>query len=402
MAGHGLLGALLLATLVGAAGMLASGELSKRAAAARQARSVAALAMAREALLGYAISYSESHPGEDYGYLPCPDRGNSGSTPPGACGARDLASLGRLPWRTLALPDLLDGWNECLWYAVAGSIKNNPKAVALNWDSPGQFQLLAANGAPLPVAAQDERAVAVVLAPGRALGGQHRSGGTSGPCTGGASAAADLAGFVDSTPLAGLADTIRLHQGLSDDEKRNDLLTWIGVDDIFDALRRRSDFAAHLDAVGERAASALADWLDDAGFIDSHTEGISAHLRTGMLPAAAALGLADGAKAHDNWRDQFRIAVCADRSACILVRDTDAATSRLCRAALLFGGERIRDGVAAQQRHTAAQRSDPAQFFEGDNAHHLSLGVPEFSGAAQFRIADPALPASEDVIRCIR
>ena len=104
--GQALIAALLLLTLLAAGGLLAGGELRARAHALAHARSVEALAIARAALIGYAISYAETHPGEGYGFLPCPDAGNTGSTPVGACGARGIAAVGRLPWRTLGLPEL--------------------------------------------------------------------------------------------------------------------------------------------------------------------------------------------------------------------------------------------------------------------------------------------------------
>jgi len=90
-AGHGLVAALALAILLGAGGLLAHGELETRFRTRAQARSIAALSQAREALLGYAISYDESHSGQGQGYLPCPDTDNTGSTALGACGPRGAA-----------------------------------------------------------------------------------------------------------------------------------------------------------------------------------------------------------------------------------------------------------------------------------------------------------------------
>ena len=94
--GQALIAALLLAAVLAAGTMLADGALRTRAEAIAHARSLEALAQARNALIGYAISYEERHPGEGYGFLPCPDRGNEGSTPIGACGARDTAAIGRI------------------------------------------------------------------------------------------------------------------------------------------------------------------------------------------------------------------------------------------------------------------------------------------------------------------
>ena len=39
-------------------------------------RTVLAMAKAREALLGYATTYRDTHPNEVFGYFPCPDMGS--------------------------------------------------------------------------------------------------------------------------------------------------------------------------------------------------------------------------------------------------------------------------------------------------------------------------------------
>ena len=82
--GQALIAALLLVTVLAAGALLANGDLRARAEAVAHARSLEALAQARSALIGYAISYEERHPGEGYGFMPCPDSGNDGSTPIGA------------------------------------------------------------------------------------------------------------------------------------------------------------------------------------------------------------------------------------------------------------------------------------------------------------------------------
>ena len=72
-----------------------------------------ALAQAREALIGYAAS-DDNRPAS----LPCPDTDNNGSAQLYA-GSYCPSEIGRLPWRTLGLPDLRDGSGERLWYAVS-------------------------------------------------------------------------------------------------------------------------------------------------------------------------------------------------------------------------------------------------------------------------------------------
>src|SRR5688500_14571592 len=85
-----------------------------------------ALAQAREALLAYATDRAiDAVVGP--GYLPCPDRDDDGWAEP-TCGSLSGDSgqaqrLGRLPWKTLGLPDLRDGHGERLWYAVGSKHK---------------------------------------------------------------------------------------------------------------------------------------------------------------------------------------------------------------------------------------------------------------------------------------
>ncbi|MDZ4201902.1 MAG: hypothetical protein U1C96_07130 [Gallionella sp.] len=137
---------------------------------ARQEHTSLVLAQAKEALIGYAVTYGDTHPGEAHGYLPCPDmNGDAGGNPEGSsetCGGTDKNTMGRLPWRTLQLPTLRDSEGECLWYAVSGSYKNNPKSsVPMNWDNTGKLKLHAAEGGEI----SPDEIVAVIIAPGRAL-----------------------------------------------------------------------------------------------------------------------------------------------------------------------------------------------------------------------------------------
>lgn len=398
--GQALLAALVLLLVLGAGALLGAGELRTRATMLTHARSVIALAQARAALIGYAVSYDESHPGEGYGFLPCPDSGNTGSTPIGACGARGQGAIGRLPWRTLGLPDLRDGWGECLWYAVAGSVKHNPKALMLNWDSPGQFVVHGADGHRIAAAGPDGRAVAIVFAPGPALAGQVRAPASGRTCPGGDSAVADLAHYLDGDYPATVDGTLDVFSG--GDLPGADLIAWIGIDDIFDALRRRADHAARIDALISDIASALDARLAEPDFTHRHFDTEVGALRSGVLPNAADLGLPAAERARiDHWRDQIRVAICTDSDACIEITSSDTATTRHCRAALLFAGERIRHGAGRQLRATAAQRADPAQYFEGTNALHLKAGVPRFEGAERFAAHERGQPAVQDIVRCL-
>ena len=161
--------------------VLAAGVLGQaRGTAERDAATAAALQHARQALLGYAVGYRDDHPGEVFGYLPLPDLGSSRNplVPYEGVAAgnfsgnqKNLSVIGRLPWRTLGVPPVRDGYGECLWYAVSGSHQNVQKADVVNWDSVGHFEVFASDGTPggarrVTGADEHQRPVAVVFAAG--------------------------------------------------------------------------------------------------------------------------------------------------------------------------------------------------------------------------------------------
>jgi hypothetical protein len=97
-----------------------------RTAEKRERITEEALAQAREALIAYA-SDRPITAGVGPGYLPCPDLDGDGWAEP-TCGSLSGDSgqdqrLGRLPWKTLGLPELRDGGGERLWYAVSSKYK---------------------------------------------------------------------------------------------------------------------------------------------------------------------------------------------------------------------------------------------------------------------------------------
>src|SRR6185436_20415405 len=79
----------------------------------RDTKTALALGQARDALIARA-AMDVNRPGS----LPCPDTDNDGAAELFA-GVNCPAYVGRLPWRTLGLPDLRDGAGERLWYAVS-------------------------------------------------------------------------------------------------------------------------------------------------------------------------------------------------------------------------------------------------------------------------------------------
>jgi type II secretory pathway pseudopilin PulG len=152
----------------------------------RDARTMAALQQAKQALLGYAANRVRQGPLGSIdvtGALPCPALNLQG-LPANQWGlARATCSpttqrLGRLPWQTLELPELTDAAGEGLWYAVSVNFRHvaDPNPVTptprVNAHTRGQIRL-SADGV-----ITQSRIVAVIVAPGPVVAGQQRGAGT--------------------------------------------------------------------------------------------------------------------------------------------------------------------------------------------------------------------------------
>ena len=224
-----------------------------------------ALAQAKEALIGYAVTYGDDpdHVGETDGYLPCPDMdGTAGTNPEGSsetCGNAGENTLGRLPWKTLKLLPLFDGSQECLWYVVSGNYKNNPKSglPTMNWDTLAQLKVYSAEG----VEIAPGEIVALVIAPGVSVSGNSNRTGSAAPiCGGNYTAAAYLEN--DTDPLHGhdntnaaTAEFILPHDHR--DANGNVTLT---VNDQFAIITRQDIWQAVEQRVAREAARCLADY----------------------------------------------------------------------------------------------------------------------------------------------
>jgi hypothetical protein len=171
---------LLLLILVGAGTIFVSQLKSADVELEAQRKTAAALAEAKRALLGYAASQGGLIGNARPGDLPCPAADENGNAA-GSCGnaagtTGQSARLGRLPWRTLGLPDLRDGHGELLWYAVSANYKNNTRLAILNSDTaPGTITVRNRDGLIVMDGSGTTGAIAVVIAPGAAL---QRADGT--------------------------------------------------------------------------------------------------------------------------------------------------------------------------------------------------------------------------------
>jgi hypothetical protein len=162
---------LLVVMLVGmATALLVYGMVDTNSLAVRRDRdTAAAFAEVKRALIGWSVQRTSSVtlPNARPGELPCPDMNNDGSED-GNCAA---GAIGRVPWKTLGIPEPKDGAGETLWYAIAGpfriwNVNNNP----INSDTKGNLTVYQDSMA----SAITNEAVAVLFAPGASLGAQNR------------------------------------------------------------------------------------------------------------------------------------------------------------------------------------------------------------------------------------
>lgn len=254
-------GSALLAILImiGIFATLLVGALKSNPQIGRDAITADARSKAKDALIGYAVVYPEQNlvsgkPVYVPGHLPCPDMGTgTEGIEASSCGANGVSAIGRLPWKTLGLPPLRDGAGECLWYAVSGTFKSGTKPDLLNWDSDGQFRIMAENGATV-IAGTDAanfdgtHPVAVIFSAGAPLSGQNRATAASGvsECGGNYTAAnylETLAG-INNAAVSATANAITQFITGKPSSTFNDRLVYITPDDIFGAkhIQKRMDF----------------------------------------------------------------------------------------------------------------------------------------------------------------
>ena len=234
-----------------------STEASRRVTA--ENRTQIALEEARQALIGRALA-DANRPGS----LPCPDGDDDGSAD-FFVGSACASYVGRLPWRTLGIGALRDEAGERLWYVLAPAWRDHSAAPAINADSRGALVVWSQH---------DERvitteAVAIVFAPGSAVGPQARDS-ASVPCPSAsrntprnrcASNYLDSAGKANNAAPAGPF----IMAGAST-EAFNDRLAVIVTADFMPLLERRIALEARdaLLAYRSRSACRCFPWADSA------------------------------------------------------------------------------------------------------------------------------------------
>lgn len=163
---------MLIIMVLGTVAFLVSSLNSAAVQNARDKVTADALAQAREALIGYTAALSLTPSGSKRpGDLPCPDTDNDGIPGDATYTTCNLQSqrIGRLPWKTLGIPDLRDGSGERLWYAVSTNFKNSSRIGTLNSDTFGTISVFSPDGTLVNDGGGSTGAVAVIIAPGNVL-----------------------------------------------------------------------------------------------------------------------------------------------------------------------------------------------------------------------------------------
>lgn len=246
------------------------------------------LHQAKQALIAYAVTYGDidgdadtftDFPGE-YGFLPCPDYNGAdieGQEDSGDCGVSGVPKIGFLPWQTLGLPVLKDAGGGCLLYAVTGEYKNDGdspsnKTKMLNEDTNGMFQIVDDTGAVVRGGNAQDRIVAIIIAPGKALPGQTRNftlGTFCGMDYGNFNTFLEDGGGADNSDVSAASNVldqfIHATAASTDDANPNpynDIFLTITREEIWSAIVRRNDFVQKMTDLTEGLAMCLRDYAE--------------------------------------------------------------------------------------------------------------------------------------------
>jgi hypothetical protein len=151
------------------------------------------LARVKDALIGWSASRTPTvaNPNARPGELPCPDTDNNGyaenddnndGVDEASCAA---GAIGRVPWRTLGIPEPKDSAGETLWYAISGNFRIYRNAAPNIYTSPITSDTLGTITVHQDSTANTitSQAIAVIFAPGAAVGTQDRSTTATMSCT---------------------------------------------------------------------------------------------------------------------------------------------------------------------------------------------------------------------------
>jgi len=356
----------------------------------REQITTAALAQAKEALIGNAIS---SPMVTSAAYLRLPDLGfvidpAEGNEAPNFAGNnQDYSVIGKVPWKSLGLPASRDEYAECLWYVVSGRFKKTPPTAGpLNWDTQGQIDILDGSGNPIA-----SNLAALIVAPGPALDDQSHalSDAAYAECGGNYDARNYLDSFDIANAVSGelnyFTGSTNNRVALDGNNKRfvmakndyyNDRFLFVTVDDIFRPLIRRGDFAAK-----------ITQMLGDAVF-QGHLKGIIIEGEKGTKNINC--NAAPDPDFCANWKEMLFLTQLTPPAS------LTGGPPPLCSHVIIFSGQKI----TPQVRTTAAEKSNKANYLEGTNLAAFNVPLANsatFSGTATFNANAPGA----DILRCL-
>ena len=382
---------MLLIVILGAASLLLNSLNHMTVNIKRDQKTTEALSLAKMALIGDAVSQM---PINSAGYLRLPDLGFTlgmipaeGSAAPNFTGNnKDYSVIGKLPWRTLGLEPLHDGQGECLWYVVSGHFKNTPSTNILNWDTPGQINLVDANGNIIA-----NNLAALIVASGPVLDGQNRlqSDPAYAQCGGNYDARNYLDPYISSNAATApsnyfsgslnnrvTTNTFNRLMAMAASAHNNDRFLLITPDEIFRRVMRRADFPA-------RISSLLKDVYFQSVVIAGNkgTDNVNCNLLD-----------AGNISFCKNWLEMLLLTQLPSPSPVSI----DGTFTGDCSRVLIFGGMKN----ATQLRLSVSNKTSPSNYLEGVNLAAFATPVAlasSFAGFSMFNVNHP----STDILSCL-
>lgn len=241
-----------------------------------------ALKEAKQAVINYAITYSDRGIENDYGVFPHPETIQNGDygNMPGNVGTRYTNTVGWLPWRALDISTLKDESGTCLFYAVSGTVKlgGTVQSEMINEDSVGMFQINNSDDPPNVIQGInfEDRVVALVIAASNVLAGQVRNPlkilSNCGDDYGNVSAYLEGDNNTNNSIISTSADTVDQFIHATEFSKEetipyNDKFLTITRDEVWGAIVKRSDFKQDM----ETLTSALAECVKEYANIPLNT-----------------------------------------------------------------------------------------------------------------------------------
>ncbi|MFA6971571.1 MAG: hypothetical protein WC208_09240 [Gallionella sp.] len=350
---------------------------------ARDKITAAALAQAKDALIGYASIYQDANLNVPFymnGYLPNPDLGPGDSQEGRAAGNfsgnhKDYSAIGKVPWKKLGVTPLRDGQGECLWYVVSGRFKNTPLTDELNWDTQGQIDITDSNGNLIA-----SNVAALLVAPGKPQTGQNRAHDPADTqyiqCGGNYDAGNYLNSYFPGSTNNRVASNTNNKSFVM---ANNDRFLFVTVDDIFRPIIHRSNFRDQISALlNDPYLQSIASSASKKGTNNINCDNTSN---------------SDNQNFCKNWGIILLLTTLPVPSNITI---DGALTPAPCSRVLIFGGQK----TAGQVRLTNADKNNPDNYLEAPNRAAFDTPTAHSSNFYGFSTFDAKHP-EHDLLRCI-